>query len=254
MIKFFRHFRQTMIRENRTSKYLLYALGEIVLVVIGILIALQINTWNGENQNHKQGILYLTDLQTDIEGDVATLNGFIAANEKRINFVDSIFRILDTQPELNDTEIALFYSYNDILSKESYFIPEKRTISQIASTGGGKLIPNKELRDGIFRYYATNERIEQNSEKSIQLYQHNLVTDRILQAVFLTAEVFQGSTGRTLGLPALNIEVLKQDLEYISALGMRMAMSQSQNGVYRALLTDAEALLALIKSELNGKQ
>jgi Family of unknown function (DUF6090) len=46
MIKFFRHIRKSMIRENRTSKYLLYAIGEIVLVVIGILIALQINTKN----------------------------------------------------------------------------------------------------------------------------------------------------------------------------------------------------------------
>jgi hypothetical protein len=254
MIKFFRHFRQAMIKENRASRYLLYAAGEIVLVVIGILIALQINTWNGEKQDHKQGILFLTDLQTDIEGDVATLKGFIQANDERVNAVSSIFRILDTQPELNDTEIALFFSYNDILSRESYFIPEKRTITQIGSTGGGNLISNKGLRDGIFRYYATNERIEQNSEKSIQLYQHNLVTDRIVQAVHLTAEGFQGSTGRTLDLPALDLEVLKQDLEYIKALGIRMAMSQGQNQVYRNLMNDAEELLVLIESELDAAE
>lgn len=48
MIKFFRHIRKRLIRENRFSKYLLYAIGEIVLVVIGILIALQINNWNEE--------------------------------------------------------------------------------------------------------------------------------------------------------------------------------------------------------------
>ncbi len=46
MIKFFRKIRQTLIAENRFSKYLLYAIGEIMLVVIGILIALQINNWN----------------------------------------------------------------------------------------------------------------------------------------------------------------------------------------------------------------
>jgi len=53
MIKFFRHIRKSMIKENRTSKYLLYAIGEIILVVIGIIIALQINTWN---ENRKQGV------------------------------------------------------------------------------------------------------------------------------------------------------------------------------------------------------
>ena len=46
MIKFFRHIRQNLIMENKTRKYLKYAVGEIVLVVIGILIALQVNNWN----------------------------------------------------------------------------------------------------------------------------------------------------------------------------------------------------------------
>ena len=46
MIKFFRNIRQSLIMENKTSKYLKYAIGEILLVVIGILIALQINNWN----------------------------------------------------------------------------------------------------------------------------------------------------------------------------------------------------------------
>ena len=50
MIKFFRHIRQSMINQNRTKKYLLYAIGEIILVVIGILIALQINNWNEQRK------------------------------------------------------------------------------------------------------------------------------------------------------------------------------------------------------------
>lgn len=48
MIKFFRHFRQQLLSENKFSKYILYAIGEIILVVIGILIALQLNSWNSE--------------------------------------------------------------------------------------------------------------------------------------------------------------------------------------------------------------
>ena len=52
MIKFFRHIRQSMINQNKTKKYLLYAIGEIILVVIGILIAIQINKWN-ENRKQK---------------------------------------------------------------------------------------------------------------------------------------------------------------------------------------------------------
>ena len=46
MIKFFRHIRQSLLAEGKTGKYLKYALGEILLVVLGILIALQLNIWN----------------------------------------------------------------------------------------------------------------------------------------------------------------------------------------------------------------
>jgi len=60
MIKFFRKIRKKMLIENKFSKYLLYAIGEIVLVVIGILIALQINNWNAKQKIEKEeiGILY----------------------------------------------------------------------------------------------------------------------------------------------------------------------------------------------------
>ena len=52
MIKFFRKIRQKMLTENKFSKYLIYAIGEIILVVIGILIALSINTWNERRVNN----------------------------------------------------------------------------------------------------------------------------------------------------------------------------------------------------------
>ena len=53
MIKFFRKIRQKMLTENKFNKYLIYAFGEIVLVVIGILIALQINTWNENKKSNE---------------------------------------------------------------------------------------------------------------------------------------------------------------------------------------------------------
>ncbi|MEZ4781044.1 MAG: DUF6090 family protein [Flavobacteriaceae bacterium] len=53
MIKFLRHFRKTLISENKMGKYFKYAIGEILLVVIGILIALQINNWNEQRKAEK---------------------------------------------------------------------------------------------------------------------------------------------------------------------------------------------------------
>lgn len=66
MIKFFRNIRQNLLSEGKTSKYLKYALGEIILVVIGILIALQINTWNEQRKIKNKEILYLKSLHKDL--------------------------------------------------------------------------------------------------------------------------------------------------------------------------------------------
>jgi len=67
MIKFFRHIRQNLIMENKTSKYLKYAIGEIVLVVIGILIALQINNWNEERKERDQERKILNELMATLQ-------------------------------------------------------------------------------------------------------------------------------------------------------------------------------------------
>jgi hypothetical protein len=67
MIKFFRKIRQHLLTGNKFSKYLLYAVGEIILVVIGILIALQINTWNQERKDRIKENEILLDLVENLE-------------------------------------------------------------------------------------------------------------------------------------------------------------------------------------------
>ena len=73
MLRFFRQIRQRYLAENRFSKYLLYAVGEIVLVVIGILIALQINTWNEERKFRQQQYGLLRDLAADLKANLQEL-------------------------------------------------------------------------------------------------------------------------------------------------------------------------------------
>jgi hypothetical protein len=62
MIKFFRHIRQQLLTEHKFRKYLGYAVGEIVLVMIGILLALQVNNWNINRNNSKQEIALLSQV------------------------------------------------------------------------------------------------------------------------------------------------------------------------------------------------
>ena len=69
MIKFFRKIRQRLLSENKFSKYLIYAIGEIILVVIGILIALQINNWNENKKLKTEEIKFLKNFKQSLIAD-----------------------------------------------------------------------------------------------------------------------------------------------------------------------------------------
>lgn len=73
MIKFFRHIRQRLLSEGKTAKYFKYAIGEIILVVIGILIALQINNWNEERKADKSENKALVALKQEFEQNIQRL-------------------------------------------------------------------------------------------------------------------------------------------------------------------------------------
>jgi len=85
MIKIFRKIRQDLLSEGKTSKYLKYAAGEIILVVIGILIALQINNWNQNNSNKKLERQYYSSMKSQLSEDLYKLNGEIYYNQDLLN-------------------------------------------------------------------------------------------------------------------------------------------------------------------------
>ncbi|WP_191858241.1 DUF6090 family protein [Hanstruepera ponticola] len=81
MIKFFRHIRHSLINQNKIGKYFKYAIGEILLVVIGILIALQINNWNDERKNRAYERKILTLINENLKND--SINLSIELNKSR---------------------------------------------------------------------------------------------------------------------------------------------------------------------------
>jgi len=103
MIKFFRHIRKNLLMENKTSKYFKYAIGEIVLVVIGILIALQINNWNENKKERKLQKKVLTELLSSLENNY---NSMVSDSTYRalwnkssdivINFIESDLPYVDS--------------------------------------------------------------------------------------------------------------------------------------------------------------
>ena len=92
MLGFLRRIRRSLIEEGNLKKYLVYAVGEILLVMIGILLALQVNTWN---ENKKDGLtekIYLEGLRDDLIRDSTNVSNLVTRYQQRINK----FQLIDT--------------------------------------------------------------------------------------------------------------------------------------------------------------
>ena len=94
MLKFFRKIRQQLLVKNNISKYLLYAIGEIVLVVIGILIALQINNWNEDRKDRAKERFYLRSIRSSIQLSQKELNRVIKDAQKISSCANTLFLLL----------------------------------------------------------------------------------------------------------------------------------------------------------------
>ena len=90
MIKFFRKIRHKLLSEGKTEKYFKYAIGEIILVVIGILIALQINNWNNERILAKEEKLLLANLKEEYQENLLNLNIAIKKRESQMNALNTL--------------------------------------------------------------------------------------------------------------------------------------------------------------------
>ena len=93
MIKFFRKIRYDLMEKNKTGKYLKYAIGEIVLVVVGILIALQINTWNEQRKQHKKHDRMLLKVKEELKTNIKNHSTLL----RTYSYIDSLMYVLNNR-------------------------------------------------------------------------------------------------------------------------------------------------------------
>jgi len=161
MIHFFRRIRRQLLRNNRLSKYLLYAAGEIVLVVIGILIALQINNWNEDRQAAIQEQLYLNRLLVENREDVETFSSIIAFLNKGITTIEGLSAALKSDRANDSSVVKAAYAYFETGSIFPIFSSSTSTFDDLSSTGNLKIIRNSALRDKLVKHYAQHKAVAQ---------------------------------------------------------------------------------------------
>ena len=148
MITIFRKIRQRLLAENKFSKYLLYAFGEIVLVVIGILIALQVNTWNeNRNRNIEEGE-YLRRLSDDLTVSIEKTLRYADFMINTANRATSILKNLD-DCNIPESDRVAFTNGLYHMGKLAPPVLVQGTIAELQSTGKLSILRNVKLREQL---------------------------------------------------------------------------------------------------------
>jgi len=143
MIPFFRKIRKKMADDNRPLKYARYAIGEILLVVIGILIALQVNTWNEERKQRQLDVKYFHNLKNDLMADLTQLDIMIDLSHSKVQASKSIKLKSD-----RDSISSVYDFTNKMLTLffVNEFRPNDNTYEEMKSSGNFSTISNDDLK------------------------------------------------------------------------------------------------------------
>lgn len=151
MLKFFRTIRKKLIERENVRKYLLYAIGEILLVVIGILIALQINNWNDAKKQYRADIELLYNLRGEIILDTLAISDQIRWYNELNETLRNTLIMIDTSEALNKEQIKLI---SKTIAEAEYLLPVKKNLDRnglVVASGSIKRL-NQELHYNYLRY------------------------------------------------------------------------------------------------------
>jgi hypothetical protein len=174
MIKFFRILRYHLLAEGKTGKYLQYALGEIVLVVIGILIALSINNWNTDRKNQLKERTYLINLQTEIEKHIVRLEDNLDYTKRRLHSIDYVLKHVQSPKE--DLIVDSMIVHLNWMQWVGTIRLDTNIYQDMLNTGNLNLIRNKEVRLGLQNYFYLIERYRSATATNNDLYINNAIS------------------------------------------------------------------------------
>jgi len=152
MLKFFRKIRQQLLSENRFSKYLIYAVGEIVLVVIGILIALQVNNWNEQRKLENTGQEYVYEIYKELKTERSNIDSILSSLSTQYSGTEYVLSVIESEKQ-NIKDTIQFTKH--FWSTTRLFIIERdlNTFDKLKSSGQSALLKNDSLSTMVDRFY-----------------------------------------------------------------------------------------------------
>lgn len=174
MLKLFRKIRQKLVKKGKVKSYLLYAIGEIMLIVIGILIALQVTNWNESKKDKKIEHTYLEAMKVEVEENQKKLERVIKKNDKGIENAEKLVELLN-QPPSDVLNVEISKLFNEIFKYKIKNNPNTGVLEDIINSGNLNKISNFQLRNIIasWEVYYSQVTIQ---EASIQDIRDTIIT------------------------------------------------------------------------------
>jgi len=264
MLKFLKRIRQKLIVEGKLKKYALYAFGEIVLLVIGILIALQINNWNSDRLNEKKEKLYLKNIQRDLKVQLQDINKQF--DYESLQMKNAYELIMNSENIFSANLADSVLEKLSILVSRLSFVPVDPTFQDLKSTGNLILINNYKLRDEIIQYYQRLNVIAtvigQNNNGFVdQVFVQNMISNSMVNMMHLS-EFTKRFNADVLDVPASmkqrfdkhvhkNLKEPKNQILLVNLLSSRYLISSLHKSWMEELITKTENLYKSLEDEIN---
>jgi len=233
MIKFFRHIRQNLIMDNKTSKYMKYAIGEIILVVFGILIALSINNWNEDRIKKQAELKFYENIKHQLSDDASNIKGQIRYNSKYYEQFEYAINIIENEDRTKMDTLARI-ALN--LSNYSDFDRQGNIYETMVNSGNIKLLTNEEIIDKIRRLEETY--IYANRMENIHL---DAVLESVVPKLVTTIKFYDFEVKES-------EELYGYGLQNLIMLSLRIMDEKVE--IYERAINEIDAITKLIDSEI----
>lgn len=234
MILLSKSIRKRMLKDNRIRKYLLYASGEIVLVVLGILIALQINNWNDQRQERKEEKRAYDNVKQQILGDLKELQ--VARDINNYFFAQYAYgnKIIQSNDR---SQIDTLAYITLMLSQYSDFHREGNIHSNLASGGDLKLMKNYQITNGLQKLDNTYNHVNKLEDIHWEIIMNQL-TPTIKGVInYATLQIME---------PDKLFDVETQNI-FIESI----YLTRGKDSIYSQASREIQGVLDLIDKELN---
>jgi len=234
---------------GKTGKYFKYAIGEIILVVIGIMIALQINNSNNKRIEKDREIKYLINIKLDLLKDIESLEYNIDFRQKKTLGIENLINQINGQP-IKDLNETTFNVINTLYQER--FQPSNVTYGDLVSSGNMNLISNDSIKIYLFELSLLYQQNLFNIEHETAEYDEN-----ISKSIFRLADVermkpvFLGEkTIEQVNISEEDFKALFESLEYKNGCVVAKWTSEGMIEMYQNINNKSKRLIELINSDL----